>query len=285
MRTKIVIGATVLALAGLLLAGCGGVDQEDIDAADDATAVAEAATAALQSGLTAAEAARDAVLADEAVARGELTDLQWAIIDLEDLAADREAARIAALPALTVPDPTGDVREGSLEPATFTYTTYTDDTYGYTIAYEAAWQSGGTSGMTTYGQYERIGGGAYTVPALGINPSDFEAVDSPDYDPDELKVSDYDDHGAYVLAERDDLEEVHSTTEGVLVNGTPVTIYYVTYLGDFPGWDVSMYVDVNGTGITFTVSGDFSTGEYANAWEGIDDYVESSIELLMSLDF
>ena len=280
MRTKIVIGATVLALAGLLLAGCGGVDQADIDAAEAATATAEATTAALQSELTAAEAARDAVLADEAVVRGELTDLQWAIIDLEGLAADREAARIAALPALTVPAVSGEVREGSLEPATFTYTTYTDDTYGFTIAYEAAWQSGGTSGMTTYGQYERIGGGAYTVPALSIGPSDFEAVDSPDYDPDALRPSDYDDHGAYILAERDDLEEIISATEGVLVNGTPVTIYYLTYLGDYPGWKATMYVEIDGVGILFDVAADA-----LNVWEGIDDYVESSIELLMSLDF
>ncbi len=69
-------------------------------------------------------------------------------------------------------------------------------------------------------------------------------------------------------------------TEGVLVNGTPVTMYYFTYLGDYPGWNVTMYVEIDGVGIEFIVAADA-----INVWEGVDDYVESSIELLMSLDF
>ncbi len=166
--------------------------------------------------------------------------------------------------------------QGSLEPTTFDYLTYEDATYGFTIAYDAGWTSG-----EKYYAYERLGNAAqYAVPALSMYPDDYEAVDNPEYDPDELKVSDYDgDYGAYILVEQDGFTEILSETPGVLVNGTPVTIHQFTFGGTFPGWTIGMYVEVNGIGIMFTIGGD------ANLLWGVEDNLTSALELLLSLDF
>lgn len=213
MRTRIVTGGMLLALVGLVLAGCG-IPQSDIDAVEAATADALAATATLQLELATAEATLAAVKAEEATLEKDAVQAAWLV---EDIVA---AAELAALLAA------GGVSFDAL--------TYTDETYGFSIQYPDHWVSG-----EKYDAYERLADAdQYAVPSLAINPEDFEETEP------------IEDHRADIVG-GENFDVMLSETEGVLPDGTAVMIYEYHYLGDYPGTSMAMYVDVNGTNILF----------------------------------
>ena len=162
---------------------------------------------------------------------------------------------------------------GEAPPITVSFASneYVNEDYGFTILYPAEWESG-----TLYEAYERLGNAAtWAVPALGIWPQD-PAIDS--YDPEALTIDDYDgDRRAYILAEEGDITAIVSETEGVLHNGTAVTIYEFTRGGDYPSNNALMWVDVNDMSIRFII-------DYSNTYP-MPGGIEAAIEILLSLDF
>jgi outer membrane murein-binding lipoprotein Lpp len=128
MKRIVLVGITLLLLA--LFAGCGGVSQEDYDAAVAERDDAQAQIATLQSQLDVLEDDLDA--ANEEVA------------DLEALEAEIEAAA-----------------EEATKPAT-----YTNSDYGFSVEYPRDWAEK-TSGLAS-GVVTRIGEGVYCIPAVRI---------------------------------------------------------------------------------------------------------------------
>ncbi len=174
--------------------------------------------------------------------------------------AEEEAARAAAEAA------------GERPPITVSFASseYVNEDYGFTILYPEAWTPG-----VTYGAYEKIGAGTYTVPGLTIQPQD-PTLES--FDPEALTVADYDgDLRAFILAEEYEIIEIVSETEGVLNNGTAVTIYEFTIGGEWPAQKTLMWVDVNGMSISFSMD---PTATYP-----IEGGLETMLEIMLSLDF
>ena len=312
MKRKIIAGGMILVMAGVLLAGCG-VPQEDLDAAEAAAAAAEAQVDALEADLAAAEAdlsaaeaeaasleadvatAEAAVTAAEAETASVQADLDDAESDLRtansaksaaqsalataeaDLAtaeatiADLEAAAAAAEEPAEEPAADDDAAPaaGGTAPTTFDYLTYTDDTYGFTIAYEATWEAG-----EDYGAYVRLGAPPWSVPALYINYVGYENTDSGEI------TAEITDHEATIMGSAGPIfGSMTSINTGTLANGTEVTIYVYETLGDYPGSQASMYVEIDGLGFTFDIA-----TQPALAW-AVDDFEASAIESLLSLDF
>lgn len=241
MKRKILAGGMILVMLGAILTGCGGDDADDTTAADEAAA--EQAAAEEEAAAAAAEEAAAAAAEEEAAAAA-----------AEEEAADDTAEETPAT--------------GGTAPTTFDYLTYTDDTYGFTIAYDASWTDG-----IDYGEYERFGGGDWAVPGLSFYPDGYENDESGEI------VEPITDHRETIVTGAE-FGEMLSETAGVLANGTEVTIYIYETAGDFPGTDAEMYVDINGTGVLFRVTRQLP----AHPWQG-DDYSASCIELLLSLDF
>ena len=155
MKRKALI-AMVLLVVVTLLAGCGGVSQEDLDAAvaDKDAALAQVTTlrsqlttaqsdlsaantakSTAQTSLTAAQAELTKAKADLATAtsslnasKAEVTTLTAKVADLTKQVADLKAA---AAPPVTPPvtPPAGG----------FTGTTYTNTAYNFTLTYPTAW--------------------------------------------------------------------------------------------------------------------------------------------------
>ncbi len=200
---------------------------------------------------------RDAgLLASAAVMALEAAEAQ-AVLDAAEAIrlAEEEEARLAAEAA------------GGRPPITVSFASneYANEDYSFTILIPEVWTSG-----ALYGAYERLGNAAtYNLPALAIHP---------DEEPDAGLYLDYDgDRRAFLLAETADIIEIVSETEGVLNNGTGVTIYEYTTGGAYPGTYYSMELEVNGTVINFAVD--------ESAYGLIPGGMEMALEILLSLDF
>jgi hypothetical protein len=180
MKRKALIALALLVVATLLV-GCGGVSQEDLDAAVAAKTAAETQVTSLQSqltkaqsDLTAATAAKTKAEADLATAQASLTKansdltaskaqvttltaqvttLTAQVADLTKQVADLKAA---ATPPTTPP---------TTPPAGFTGTKYSDTTYGFSFQYPKDW----TEGATLPQHVIKIFGAApYTLPRVVV---------------------------------------------------------------------------------------------------------------------
>lgn len=260
MKRKILAGGMILVMLGAILTGCGGDDADDTTAADEAAA--EQAAAEEEAAAAAAEEAAAAAAAEEAAAAAAAEEEAAAAAEEEAAAAAAEEEAAAEEAAAEEPAATGGA------PTTFDYLTYTDDTYGFTIAYDASWTDG-----IDYGEYERFGGGDWAVPGLSFYPDGYENDENGEI------VEPITDHRETVVTDAE-FGEMVSENAGVLANGTEVMIYIYETASDFPGTDAVMYVDINGTGVLFRVTRQLP----AHPWQG-DDYSASCIELLLSLDF
>ncbi|HEX9896807.1 MAG TPA: hypothetical protein VGA85_04000 [Dehalococcoidales bacterium] len=180
MKRKALIALALLVVATLLV-GCGGVSQEDLDAAVAAkdTALAQVASiqsdlTTAQSSLTAATAAKTKAEADLATAQASLTKansdltaskaqvttLTAQVATLTTKVADLEK-EVAALKAAAAPPVTPPVTP----PAGFTGTKYTDSTYGFSFKYPTDW----TEGATLPQHVIKIFGAApYTLPRVVV---------------------------------------------------------------------------------------------------------------------
>ena len=159
----------------------------------------------------------------------------------EAAAAEAAAAEAAATEELAPPEPSFDAL------------TWIDETYGFSIQYLSYWTDG-----EDYGQYERLGDGAYAIPALSIALL-------------EELITDY----RASIVEGEAFLEMLSETPAVLVDGTAVTLYEYEYSGDYPGWSLTMYVEINRTGFTFTVQDITSLP--------LEDHLAVGTEILLSL--
>ncbi len=188
MKRKALI-AMVLLVVVTLLAGCGGVSQEDLDAAvadkDAALAqvtslksqlttaqsdlsAANTAKSTAQTSLTAAQAELTKAKADLATAtsslnasKAEVTTLTAKVADLTKQVADLKAA---AAPPVTPP---------VTPPAAFTGTKYTDSTYGFSFTYPKDWTE--KTASLTPGIIKQFGGAPYYVPTVYVATVDQSA--------------------------------------------------------------------------------------------------------------
>jgi len=308
MKKKFIAGGMTLVMVGVLLAGCGVPQEDldaaeaardaaqaevasleadlaaaeaevasleaDVTTAEAAVTAAEAATASVQADLDDAESDLAAANSAKATAQSALStarsDLAAAESDLADALVTIAELEAAAAPAEeeAADDADAAPAAGGTAPTTFTYETYTDDTYGFTIAYEASWVDD-----VDYGSYKVWGGVPWAVPSLTMNPVGYENTESG------TVVEASDDYEATLMAGAS-FGSMISVNPGTLANGTEVTIYIYEVLGDYPATNAGMYVDINGTDFIFTVS-----QQAALSWYQVDDYATSAIELLLSLDF
>ena len=197
----------------------------------------------------------EAALRDLAAAEAEAAELEAELAVALMVAAKEKAAREEAAAEEASAEKAAAARAALLV-LSFPALTYTNDEYGFSLQYPDNWISG-----EKYGGYERLGDAAtYAVPALTIAPQ-------------EELVADY----RAVIVGGETFIEMLSETPAVLVDGTAVTLYEYTYTGDYPGWSMAMYVDVDGTGIIFSV-----TDLDSLSWN-VADRTESAIEILLSL--
>lgn len=152
-RGKVMAGIAVL-LAVLLLAGCGGVPQEDLDAAKAEADAAKAQTSSLQSQLDSAKSDLSKARSDLSKARSDLsaaqTDLTAAQGELETATAERdkalsdakseeeEAAEYEALPTYEHP-----------AELSFDATEVTNDEYGISFKLPSHWTEAETDDIYT----------------------------------------------------------------------------------------------------------------------------------------
>jgi predicted small secreted protein len=198
MRRKALIALALLVVATLLV-GCGGVSQDEYDAAVAGKEAAEAQVTDLQSkltkaqsDLTAATAAKTKAEADLATAQASLTkansDLATATSALNASKAQVTTltAQVATLTA-QVADLTTQLaacKAGSgggggggttPPPAGFTGTKYTDSTYGFSFQYPTTWAE--KTASLTPGIIKQFGNAAtYYVPSIYVATVDQSAA-------------------------------------------------------------------------------------------------------------
>jgi hypothetical protein len=187
--------AMVLLMVVTLLAGCGGVSQEDLDAAvaDKDAAIAQVAT--LQSSLTAANTAKATAQADLATAQTALTKAQ---ADLASATSQKNASQtqvttltaqvttltaqvadltkqVADLKAAAAPPANPPATPPATPPAGFTGTKYSDTTYGFSFQYPTTWAE--KTASLTPGNIKQFGNSAtYYVPAIYVATVDQSAA-------------------------------------------------------------------------------------------------------------
>jgi outer membrane murein-binding lipoprotein Lpp len=168
-REKVLVGIAVL-LAVSLLAGCGGVPQEDLDAARAEADAAKAQVASLQSDLDSAEsdltkAQSDLSKAqsDLSAARSELTavrgELETATAERDEALSDAKSAESALSSAQSAADKAKadltaaeealaavqkqlDVLIAGDILTSFDYAKYTNEDYGFQVQYPTDWAAG-----------------------------------------------------------------------------------------------------------------------------------------------
>jgi outer membrane murein-binding lipoprotein Lpp len=168
-REKVLVGIAVL-LAVSLLAGCGGVPQEDLDAARAEADAAKAQVASLQSDLDSAESDLNKAKSDLSKAQSDLSAAQSELSavqgDLETVTAERDAALSdarSAESALSSAQSAADKAKDDLNAAkadlaavqkqldvliagdiltSFDYDKYTNEDYGFQVQYPTDWAAG-----------------------------------------------------------------------------------------------------------------------------------------------
>jgi outer membrane murein-binding lipoprotein Lpp len=168
-REKVLVGIAVL-LAVSLLAGCGGVPQEDLDAARAEADAAKAQVASLQSDLDSAESDLNKAKSDLSKAQSDLSAAQSELSavqgDLETVTAERDAALSdarSAESALSSAQSAADKAKDDLSAAkadlaavqkqldvliagdiltSFDYDKYTNKDYGFQVQYPTDWAAG-----------------------------------------------------------------------------------------------------------------------------------------------
>jgi Tfp pilus assembly protein PilP len=181
MKRKALI-ALVLLVVVTLLVGCGGVSQEDLDAAVAAKDTALAQVTTLQSQLSAATTAKTTAEASLATAQAALTkaqsDLTTATSSLNTSKAQVTTLtaqvadltkQVADLKAAAAPPVTPPVTP----PAAFTGTKYTDSTYGFSFTYPKDWTE--KTASLTPGIIKQFGGAPYYVPTVYVATVDQSA--------------------------------------------------------------------------------------------------------------
>jgi len=96
MKRRIVVGVTALSLVALLLSGCGGVPQEDLDAAEAARDAAQAQVSSLKSDLSAAKSDLSAAEAEAASLQEDLAAAESDLASAQSAKSSAESAKSAA---------------------------------------------------------------------------------------------------------------------------------------------------------------------------------------------
>ena len=154
MKRKVLIGMALL-LVVPLLASCGGVAQEDLDAAVAAKEAAEAQVASLQSQLGAAQSDLDAAESDLAAAESDLATAQGDLSSAQSAKATAQSALAAAeteiadleaqIAELEVAEEEEEEvaeeeeEEEAVTGLSFTPATYTNADYGFSLQYPDTW--------------------------------------------------------------------------------------------------------------------------------------------------
>jgi len=233
MKKKVLIGMALL-LVVPLLASCGGVAQEDLDAAESDLAAAEAQVASLQSQLGAAQSDLDAAESDLAAAESELataeSDLSAAnaakataqsalaaaeaeIAELEAAAEEEEVAEEEEEVAEEEEEVAEEEEEEAVTELSFTPATYTNDEYGFTIQYLDSWAQTDPASLDSY--IVQFASAAYNVPGffiIGLDASEADTLEE-----------------ALALGLEDPATDVQSTGEATLSDGTAVTTAWFFY--------------------------------------------------------
>lgn len=224
MKKKILIGAALLMVMSLLV-GCGGVSQEDLDAAladledcDEALDVCQDARDATMDQLNDAEIGLAAAESDLAAAQDDLADALDDLADAEeDIAALEEdlAACEAGGDGDNVTDGDGDGEEIVLLPLSFDAATYTNTDYGFSLQHPDYWEE--NTADPAEGVIWRFGDAAtYGMPAVRLIVRDeadgatLEEVFGVVLDSDGKAIDDFE-------------------ASDVIINGTPASMGVVVY--------------------------------------------------------
>jgi len=191
MRRKALIALALLVVATLLV-GCGGVSQEEYDAAVAGKDTAQAQVTDLQSKLTTANTAKtkaetDLAAANTAKAKAEadLVTAQAALTKANsDLTASKAqvttlTAQVATLTAkvTALEKEVADLKAAATPPTTppttppagFTGTKYTNSEYGFSFQYPTSWVAASTLPQHAIAKF---GGGAYNLPTVFVGNED-----------------------------------------------------------------------------------------------------------------